>query len=395
MDGLKRLWSRRLAVAVSLASAALTTMGVSQCGSTTSSTITVSGSSLAIYASAAPGTQQDVIDAEQLALKQAGAKVGNFTIRFDVLDRTPSDNARTAIQDTSAIAYLGENEPGMSASSMGINEDQDLLQVSPTDTAIALTQSTPAVRGAPKNYYEQYSTYHRTFARVVPSGVAEAQAQVTEMHALGVTKVFVADDGSDYGKAAAYAVEHAASSAGLSAVAGSATASAFSASGADALFYGGMADATARAAALFEQVGSKAKLFVPSALDSSALASALGSAKLDLYASQPGFLTKDLPASAQSEFVKPFEAAYGHLPDTEAIFGYEAMSAVLAVLHQAGTQANNRSTVVHDFFKLTDRHSVLGTYSIDPDGDTSIAPFVFSRLRAGILQPFKFVQASP
>ena len=61
----------------------------------------------------------------------------------------PSDNARTAIQDSTAIAYLGEILPGASADSLGIVNDQDILQVSPTDTAVELTQSTPAVPGAP------------------------------------------------------------------------------------------------------------------------------------------------------------------------------------------------------------------------------------------------------
>jgi branched-chain amino acid transport system substrate-binding protein len=66
---------------------------------------------------------------------------------------------------------------------------------------------------------------------------------------------------------------------------------------------------------------------------------------------------------------------------------------VLAVLKEAGTSANNRTTVVHDFFSIKNRQSVLGTYSINSNGDTSIAPFVFSRLQSGQLVPFKFVSA--
>ena len=34
----------------------------------------------------------------------------------------------------SAIAYLGEVDPGLSSQSLGITNAQDLLQVSPTDT---------------------------------------------------------------------------------------------------------------------------------------------------------------------------------------------------------------------------------------------------------------------
>jgi branched-chain amino acid transport system substrate-binding protein len=394
MGSVRRLWRRRLTLAIGLAGTAVTTMGVSQCGTTGTSTVTVSGTTLTIYASVPSsdtGTQaQDLIDAEQLAFEQSGSGFNKFTLRFTRLGETPSDNARTAIQDTDAIAYIGEPEPGASADSMGITEDQDLLQVSPTDTAIALTQSTPAVSGAPKSYYEAYSTYKRTFARVVPSGAAEARAQVEEMRALGVTQLYVADDGSDYGDAIAYAVRQDASSAGLSVAtlpSGNGSLPSINAP-TDGVFVGASPSGAGLADHYFGGVGGRVKLFAPSALASASLPAGT-------YVSEPGFLPKDLPASATTQFVKPFEAAYGHAPSTEAIFGYEAMSAVLAVLHEAGSAANNRSTVVHDFFSITNRSSVLGTYSIDSDGDISIAPFVFSRPHAGGLVPFKFVQASP
>ena len=39
-------------------------------------------------------------------------------------------------------------------------------------------------------------------------------------------------------------------------------------------------------------------------------------------------MTKDLSTTAQSEFLKPFQNAYHRVPSPQAIFGYEAMSAV-------------------------------------------------------------------
>jgi branched-chain amino acid transport system substrate-binding protein len=325
-----------------------------------------------------------VLDAERLALSQLGSKVSGFTINFKVLSAKPSANARTAIQDTSAIAYLGELEPGASAGTMGISNAQDLLQVSPTDTALELTQSTPAVHGAPNDYYEAKGTYGRTFARVVPSSAAEAKAQTALMGSLNVKKLYVTNDGTPYGKAIAYAVRKDASGTRISVATGPLTATAVSASGADALFFGASSEKAATAANELGSAAGNAKIFVPSALASTPLPSGT-------YVSEPGFLPKDLPALAKSQFVKPFEARYGHAPATEAIFGYEAMAAVLAVLQKAGGQANNRTTVVHDFFAIRNRQSVLGTYSID-SGDpkfASIAPFVFSRSKGGALVPWR------
>jgi hypothetical protein len=76
----------------------------------------------------------------------------------------------------------------------------------------------------------------------------------------------------------------------------------------------------------------------------------------------------------------------------QAIFGYEAMSALLYVLDKAGANADQRSTVVNDFRTLKNPpNSVIGPYSIS-GGDPSTAPFIFARVRAGKLIPFKFVQ---
>jgi branched-chain amino acid transport system substrate-binding protein len=111
-----------------------------------------------------------------------------------------------------------------------------------------------------------------------------------------------------------------------------------------------------------------------------------------LEVSSPGFLPSDLPATASQQFVTPFRTAYGHAPSAGAIFGYEAMSALLSVLRKAGSAANNRSTVVRDFFAIRNRPSVIGTYSINAVGDTSLGAFVFSRVRGGQLVPFKSVQ---
>jgi len=363
------------------------------------SNVSATGTSLTIYAGVPPhgagGRQaQDLLDAEQLAFQQAGSQVGSFKLKLVRVDgNEPSADARTAIQDTSAIAYIGELTPGASADSVGITNARGLLQVSPTDTAVALTQSTPAVPNAPNRYYESLSTYGRTFARVVPNAAQEAKAQVSEMQALHVTKLYLTTDGSAYGAAIEDAVKQAAGSSITVAPPGPPDAAGFRASGADALFFGGSSQTMA--ARLFGAVATAdpaAKLFAPSALDDTAFAAGLSPASTNLYVSTAGFLPKDLTPAGQT-FASAFSAAYHHAPAAEAIFGYEAISAVLAVLKEAGSAANDRAIVVHDFFAIKNRSSVLGTYSINTTtGDTSIAPFVFSRFKDGLLVPYVQLQ---
>ncbi len=369
---------------------ALLAAGVAGCTSSgaANSTVAISGTQLTIYVSAAPTDQpqvaQDVLDAEQLAFHQGSSRVGKLTIRLvPVRDSTISAQARTVIQDKTAIAYLGEVVPQSSYQSLGITNALDILQVSPTDTALELTQTTPAVANAPDDYYQSLSTYKQTFARVVPTTAQEAKAQVQEMKALGVTKLYVGSDGGPYGAAIAYALKQDAGSGGLTVVSSPTTA--------DGVFYG--SDSPAGAARFFNGVAGSnpsAKLFGSSALDAPAFVTALSPAVRNLYVSVPGFLKADL-TPAGSTFVSQFTSTYGHAPAVQAIFGYEAMAAVLSVLKEAGAAADNRTTVVKDFFSIKNRQSVLGTYSINSTGDTSIAPFVFTRLKGGQLVPVTFV----
>jgi branched-chain amino acid transport system substrate-binding protein len=375
--------------ALSLGAAVLLAAGFAGCAGQGSSSVKATGDTLTIYASTPSATTsdpriQDVLDAERLAFQQKRGEVSAYklalrTIASDKL----SDNARTAIQDKGAVAYLGEILPGASANSLGITNAQDLLQVTPTDTALELTQTTAAIPGAPQRYYESLKTYGRTFARVVPTTALEAKAQIQEMQTQSVRSLYVADDGSEYGRAIARAVKQAAAPAIT--VTSSQT-------GADAVFYGATSDSAAvRTFTAAAQSDPKVKLFGPSALDDGTFAAGLGGATRNVFISSPGFLPSTLTPAGR-KFVADFKSTYQRSPALEAIFGYEAMAALLDVLKQAGSAANDRGTVVRDFFAIRNRSSVLGTYSINGNGDTSIAPFVFSRLRAGKLVPFKFVQ---
>ena len=375
--------------------AAIAVAGCASNATAGTGSIVVSGDQLSVYASQPPGgsggqAATDTLDAERLALQQAGGKAGSFRVTLHVLDgRLLSDNARTAIEDPTSIAYLGELQPGTSQISVEILNQQGLLEVSPADTAAYLTQPVAPVSSSPSSYYPARSTYKDTFARVVPNSGAEARALVSEMQAEHVSKLSVASDGSIYGEALAIEVRHAATAAGLSLSAG--------ASGADGVFYGASVvsrSSRAKATQAIDQIATtnpSAKLFAPSGLYDDSFVAGLGSgARQRLIVSSPGFMGTDLPAAGQT-FVSAFKSSYGHDPAPQAIFGYEAMAALLAVLDGQGKNAGNRGDVVAAYRSLKDRSSAIGTYSIN-GGDPTIAPFIFARARGGQLVPFKFVQ---
>jgi ABC-type branched-subunit amino acid transport system substrate-binding protein len=377
----------------SLLACAAILAGLAGCTAASSSQ-TVGGKTLYIYLSvpASAGTntqQQDVLLAEQLAFNQLQGTVTAFKVGLvKVPSATPvgprqlSQNARDAITNTSTIAYVGEVAPGSSADTLGITNAQDVLQISPTDTAAELTQTGTPIKDAPKKYYESLSTYGRTFARVVPTTAIEARDLVGQMQTTGVRALYVTGDGSEYGRTIAQEVTAEASKRSITVQS--------AASGSDAVFYAGSSEPGATSA-LSQAAASnpKIKLFVPSALDDPAFVAQLPPAvQRTLVVSVPGFLSAALNSKAK-KFVSDFRQAYGHTPETQAVFGYAAMSALLNVLSQAGTAANNRGAVVHRFQAISNLPSVLGPLTMNAQGDTNITAFVFSRVKAGKLVPFK------
>jgi branched-chain amino acid transport system substrate-binding protein len=374
----------RLRVAVPAGCAAA--LALAGCGNSTTNNagVTVSGNTLTIYTALPPGpptpVDTDVLDAERLALQAAGAKSGHYTLSLKVLHgATVTDNARTAVSDNTAIAYLGESQPGTSGASVQITNQLGLLQISPTDTAIYLTQPTPAVPGSPDHWFPANGDFGRTFARMVPNTAKESQAIITEMKALHRTKLFVSSDDGAYGRSIAIEVRHDATAAGISVVAG--------AGAADAVFYGGEpGPAATRAVDAAATSGAGTDVFVPSALyDATWVRGLSPAAQRRLIVSSPGYAPGHYPGNSTA-FTSAFRLAFHHQPQPQAVFGYAAMQALLAGLKQAGSDANSRADVTRDVRGLHQQTSAAGTYSLN-GGDTNIAPFIFARPVAGTLVP--------
>jgi branched-chain amino acid transport system substrate-binding protein len=365
-------------------------LALSACSSTTKATnsaVTITGSTLDVVAAQPPGPAEtvsaDVLDAEKLALAQAGDKVGAYTVALRPVHGTEvSAGARSGVENKAAIAYLGEIAPGTSGVSLQITNQVGVLQLSPTDTAVYLTQSTSGLSdslGDPGHYYPANGTFHHTFARVVATTAQEAKALVGAIKARQVSKLYVATDGTAYGSSIADEIRQDAPGQGISIAA--------SPSAADGIFYGGL-DGSAAAPALGRLAAANptAKLFAPSALyDDTLVAQLSPAAQKNLYVSAPGLPLSTQNAAAKA-FAAAFQSAYGHAPQPQAVYGYETMAALLAVLKGLGANANSRAKVVAAFRGLKDRQSVLGTYSLT-NGDTNLASFVIAHPAGGRLVP--------
>jgi branched-chain amino acid transport system substrate-binding protein len=339
---------------------------------------------------------EDVVKGEKLALSQVKNTVGPCKITFKQLDDSTaqagqwdagqvSSNARKAAQDKSAIAYLGEFNSGASAISIPIINQANLMQISPSNTALELTKNPgPSGKGAPAKYYP---TGKRTYARVVAADHIQGAAQGQWMKELGVKKLFEANDKQVYGGGVAKTTGDAAKLNGVQVVGNEgidikapnyrALAAKVKASGADAFFFGGIT--ASNGVQLYKDVWAAnpgIKLFGPDGVAETSFTSKLpADAQKNTYITVGTIDPKDYPPEGQ-KFFRDFKAAYGTAtPEPYAIYGYEAMSLLLDSMKRAGGSCNDRQAVIDQVFKTKDKKSVLGTYSIDKDGDVTTNQF--------------------
>ncbi len=378
-------------------------VGIAACGSSSSSSTTGSSggsSTVDVYSSlplqGASKAQTGALEQGiKLAMSQANNKAGSTTVKYIPLDDSTAQagnwdpaqvasNARKAAQDKATVAYIGEFNSGASAISIPILNQADIGQVSPANTYPGLTTSEPGTeKGEPDKYYP---TGKRTYARIVPRDKIQAAALVKQFQDDGCTSVAVANDKETYGAGLARIVVLDAQSAKLKisntgiqkdAPNFRSYASGLKSQGVDCFLFSGV---TANGAVqITKDVAAalpNAKLYGPDGICESGFTNPK---KGGIPASlAPRFKCtvatleiKSTPGGAQ--FLKDFQAKYGvSNPDPYAIYGYEAGKLVLDTIKNGG---NSKDGFIKNLFATKDRQSVLGVYSIDANGDTTLTDY--------------------
>jgi branched-chain amino acid transport system substrate-binding protein len=400
-------------------------VGVSACGSSSSgggSTKKVSGSTLTVYASVplqgGSGDQGKAIEnGAQLAVDAIGGKVGKYTIQYKRLDDSlastgaadegkAAQNARTTVSDSTAVAYLGDYNSGISKVTIPILNQGGVAQVSPSNTYAGLTtKAGGAEPGEPDKYYP---TGKRTYARVVPIDTVQAAALVLTMKADGCKSVHIWNSKSTYSNGLAKNIVAAAPKQGIKV------------EGND-----GYDPKAANYRSLAANVHSDC--FVSTGeIEQNAneglkdVAAANPTAKI--YESDGDCLnasadpTKGVPPQVAPRFKctiatldpksfgpegKKFFANYSakfHVPspDPYAIYGYESMALLLDAVKRADASGTvTRQGVVNALFQTKNRKSILGTYSLDSEGDTSLTDYGVYVIKGKALTFNNVVHTSP
>lgn len=391
-----------------LAALAAVASAVAGCGGVGVSGATETiGNQLAIYSSLPlqgpeAASSAEIINGERLALSAAGGHVGQFKIGYVSLDdanprtgqldpEATSTNAKSAAQDTSTIAYLGELSSAATAVSLPLINAAGILQVSPGSPYVGLTSSRDAGQDEPARFYPNGK---RNFGRLVPGDLAQAVAQVALMRTLGVHKLYVLDDQDPFETPLAEIVASEAGKAGIPVAAhdsiGTGGGSIFTGevekivhSGAGAVFFAGAP--TPGVAALWQalhRADSHLRLLGSATLVNRSFTSAIGVAASQTYLTTPILAASDYPPPA-ARVLADYRAHFGGDPGAYALYGFEAMDVVLDAIRRAGAQGNSRQAVIERFFGTEDRDSVLGRYSVQSDGETTLSRYGVDRVSGG------------
>jgi branched-chain amino acid transport system substrate-binding protein len=354
-------------------------------------------SSLPLQGASRPQTVA-LVNGVKLALEQAGGKAGDFTVKYESLDDSTAQagswtpeatqaNARKVAQDDSAAVYIGEFNSGASAVSIPVLNEAGVPQISPANTAVGLTSDEPGANpGEPDKYYP---SGQRNYVRIVPKDTIQAAALATIMKEDGCTNVQLANDKEVYGAGLATNIESSAEAQGLTILSNEAIdknqpnyralAAKANGAGADCFVYSGItANNAVQLYKDFSAAIPDAKLYGPDGVAESGFADpkeggipadVASKIKLTVATLDP----KSYPPEGQ-EFFTQFEEKYNEPnPDPYSIYGYEAMRLALDAISRSGT--GEKADIVKALFDTKDRESVLGTYSIDENGDTTLTDY--------------------
>lgn len=274
--------------------------------------------------------------------------------------------------------------------------------ISPANTYSGLTKTIGAESGEPDKYYPAKV---RNYTRVVTADDVQGSVDAKFMKdQLSVKSVYILDDQELYGKGVADVFETTAKEIGINVVGHEgidpkaadykALMTKISTSNAggppDAIFVGMVVDNNA-SQLLKDKVAimgdnTKVKYMGPDGIQTQTFIDGAGKDVAEgAYASVAGLAPENYTAAGQ-KFLKDYEAKYGKLTEPYAIYGYEAMNVLLKAIEDvcaAGGDPTDRATITKAVFAVKDFDGVLGKWSFDANGDTTLTDMTVYQVKGG------------
>lgn len=338
---------------------------------------------------------QSVVNGIRMAIDDAGGGVDlggrHYAIAFeDWDDASPARggnwdptvekaNALKAVNDAEVVCYLGTFNSGAAKMSMPILNQAGLAMISSANTAPSLTKPGTGDADEPARYRPSGQV---GYFRVVPADDIQGAAAAQWAKELGATRLFVIHDKEAYGESLARFVRKDAEKLGVEVVAFEgidvnapnfrSLATKVRASGAEVVFFGGTVDTKGgQIAKDLHASGVKAKLILPDGCFTESLITAAGREALEgrVFITFGGVPADQLTGKGRT-FAEGYRKRFGIEPESYAAYGYEAAAVAIDALRRGG--AADRASLLKALRETRDFDGVLGRWSFDADGDTTL-----------------------
>lgn len=368
-------------------------------------------SSLPLRGPAAP-EGRSIARGIRLALREAGSRDGMYVVRYRSLtDAIPGHgpwdaqqtaaNARKALIDPAAVAYIGEFDSAATQISLPILNQAGIPQISPWSPYVGLTQTVPGTTapGEPGHYYP---TRVRTFLRIAPDDAVQAGAMLQTLHDQDCSRLAILHSGAG---APGFAQElsgllnterlhyglRIVSIAAVPAIGGPLRRYLLGLRNqlTGCLAYVGALSTPAEVALADVHVTLPHAELIASDRACAAIRNR-PAVRLRLVTLSSS-LRCTYPAAASSSpdyagWLSAWQRAYGAAarPDVWAAYGYAAMRLILQELAALGSSAESRAHLLKGLFAARVHTAALGGFGFDANGDTTLRSYGLYELRATV-----------
>jgi len=324
----------------------------------------------------------------QMALDEAHYRVGPYKIDYLSWDDATAqagtwdagkekENAQRAAADPDVMAYLGTYNSGAAKIAIPILNQADLVMISPANTYSGLTKSGLGEADEPNIYYPGG---FRNFCRVVPADDLQGQAGAWWAQSLGVKKVYILDDKELYGKGLARVFEKSCRERNIEVLGTEgidskapdyrAVVNKIRESGAELVYFGGITqNGSGKIVKDLRDSGSTAYFMAPDANKESAFLEAAGPAAEGSLITLGGLPPEQMNDEAKAWYGR-FRQKFHTEPEAYAIYSYEAAQVTLKAIARVGIK--DRTRIREAVMNTKDYHGLLGDWSFDKNGDTTI-----------------------
>jgi len=345
-----------------------------------------------------------MVNAIEMAIDERGGKAGNVNIEYESQDSATAqagqwdeakcaENAQTAAQDEEIVGWIGPFNSGCAVVEIPILNEAGLGMISPANTYIGLTKP----GGEPDEPEKYYPTGERNYTRVIVADDEQGQAGALLMEEKGVESVYILDDKETYGKGLADQVQQSADELGIQVIGREGvdtTAANFRSvmnkiaqEDPDAIYFGGIIENNA-AQLVKDKLGAGMSnddiLFIgPDGIFLDEFLSQGGEAAEGAYITFGGLPESELSAKGK-QFVQEYESRYDDEVQPYTAYAYEAANVMLDAIERASKDGEvTRETVLKEIFATEDYNGLLGTWSFDEDGDTTLTELSVQQVENG------------